>query len=201
MTKKEVRSYSGALTPRLTGRTISGYAIVFNQRSLELIDNNGRRFVEIIRPNSVTRATILRSDVQMLVEHTGSRLLARSKEGSGTLNIEIDAKGVKYRFESPQTADGDFVVEMVRLGNITGSSFGFNVTKNGDKWTKQSNGIWLREVTEIWKLYDFSIVSSPAYTGTSVQVRNQQISQSDEKRRLDVERAEFILNARKKAGI
>ncbi|MEB3372534.1 HK97 family phage prohead protease [Bacteroides sp. CR5/BHMF/2] len=37
--------------------------------------------------------------------------------------LELDDYGLKYRFEAPSTPDGDFAVEMIKRGDIFGSSF------------------------------------------------------------------------------
>lgn len=51
----EVRSYKGIGTPTIAGRTISGYAIVFNSQSQIMIDyKESRSFREVIKNENYT---------------------------------------------------------------------------------------------------------------------------------------------------
>jgi HK97 family phage prohead protease len=170
MTEIIIRSYQGA--PTLSGRKINGYAIVFNQQS-ELLYEGGRRFREIILPSAVTMAMLDHCDIRALLEHDPARLLARSNKGQGTLSYSIDSYGIKFSFEAPHTSDGDFAVEMIKRGDITGCSFAFSLAKGGDRWRETKSGIWERTIMAIGYVSDFSIVSSPAYSGTSADVRSR----------------------------
>lgn len=172
---KEIRSFSGEASPTLTdGRTIEGYAVVFNQRSEVMLDwspeHGVRKFVEIISPNAITEDLIQRSDVKAVIEHNRERLLARSNKGIGTLALTIDERGVKYRFDSPKTNDGDYAIEMVSRGDIQGSSFKFSNKRETDTWTKEG-GVWVRTINNISGIYDITITSDPAYSQTDVSVR------------------------------
>lgn len=166
---REVRS---AAAPSVSGRKVSGMAVVFNSPSQVLFEG-GKRFIEIILPGAIDEALIQRSDVKALVDHNRERLLARSKKGRGTLSLRITSTGLIYQFDAPHTADGDYTVEMVRRGDIDGSSFSFSVADGGDVWEKRSDGIYLRKIKKISGLYDVTITASPAYPETSVGVRNR----------------------------
>ena len=126
-TRKFTRAFEGEhFQPRAVEgtRRIEGYAIVFNQRSVFVTDwNLWKRVIEIIAPTAINDDLLKRSDVIATVEHDSRRLLARSLNGKGTLELSIDETGLKYSFECPDTADGNFVYEHVKRGNITGSSF------------------------------------------------------------------------------
>lgn len=175
MSKKyEVRSFGGEAAPKLDGRTIDGYAVVFNQRSQVMYDWAGDRyFREIISPSAITEALVNTSDVRALVEHDRYRLLARSNKGKGTLSLDIDDHGLRYVFDAPKTADGDYVVEMVSRGDISGSSFAFSAKRGEDDvWKKGDDGIWERTINKIRYLADVTVTSDPAYTQTEVSVRS-----------------------------
>ena len=84
MKKLEIRSFGGDAAPKIEGRTIDGYAIVFNQRSevmLDWTDEGIRRFVEVVDPSAVDEALLLSSDIRALIEHNRERLLARYNKG------------------------------------------------------------------------------------------------------------------------
>lgn len=163
--EKEIRSFQGVASPTISGRTVTGYAIVFNSPS-EILVQGGRRFREIILPSAIDEDILKSSDIRMLLEHNPERLLARSNKGQGTLKYKITPRGVMYEFTAPNTSDGDYAVELLRRGDLTGSSFAFYAAS--DRWEDKNEK---RIITKIGRLYDFSIVSTPAYSETTSQVR------------------------------
>nr|DAH28477.1 MAG TPA: prohead serine protease [Caudoviricetes sp.] len=171
----EIRSFGNTASPQIgnESRTIEGYAIVFGQESEVLFDKNQRKkFIEIIMPSAVTNELLQRSDVKALLEHNVQRLLARSLNGKGTLALSVDSHGLKYRFDSPSTPDGDYAVEMVRRGDLFGSSFAYATGEKNVRYEKRSDGMLMRYVDKIEWIGDVSIVSDPAYMGTDVTVRS-----------------------------
>ncbi|MBQ9711574.1 MAG: HK97 family phage prohead protease, partial [Bacteroidales bacterium] len=108
------------------GRTISGYAILFNTPSEPIWDDEDGEAREVISPEAVTRELLDSSDIKMTMFHDRQLILARSNRGSGTLSYEIDGKGVRFEFEAPNTADGDKALELVRRGDLAGCSFMFS---------------------------------------------------------------------------
>lgn len=194
--EKVYRNFAEA--PTVTGRTISGYAIVFNSRSHPMRDKIGT-FIEIMLPSAVTEQTILDSNIKMVLEHNPDRLLARSNKGKGTLGYSIDEHGVRYEFEAPHTADGDFAVEMVKRGDISGASFAFTFNEN-DTERKNNGKIDFKYIKKIHRLYDFSLVADPAYPSTDANVRRLQSSKgcSAKAKRLKKENDQKILEIYKK---
>lgn len=173
----EIRSYGNSAAPKVSGesRTIEGYAIVFGQESEVLFDKaKKRRFIEVIQPGAVTQELLQRSDVKALLEHNAQRMLARSYNGKGTLTLTVDSHGVKYRFDAPATPDGDYSVEMVKRGDLFGSSFAYATSEKNVRYEKRSDGMLMRYVDKIEWIGDVSIVSDPAYMGTDVSVRSLQ---------------------------
>ena len=140
----EIRSFGNSAAPQVSGesRTIEGYAIVFGQESEVLFDKSKkRRFIEVIQPGAVTQELLERSDVKALLEHNAQRMLARSYNGKGTLTLTVDAHGVKYRFDAPATPDGDYSVEMVKRGDLFGSSFAYATSEKNVRYPEQLEGI------------------------------------------------------------
>lgn len=160
---KEIRNSNNEITPILPeSRTVSGYAIVFNSDSNDL-----GGFIERIGPNSLD-GVVEKSDVLCLLNHNEDRgVLARSNKGEGSLTLEIDEIGLKYTFEAPNTALGDELLEGLRRGDISTSSFAFTVGK--DSWSKLENGTYLRTINSINELFDVSPVYRAAYDATSVK--------------------------------
>ena len=161
----EVRNFNIELREESESRHLEGYGSVYNQRSVDL-----GGFYEIIAPGAFD-GVIERSDVKCYLDHNPQRgILARSKNGQGSLNLELDERGLKYSFDAPHTQLGDEVVEGVRRGDYSQSSFAFTV--QDESWTKEEDGTYLRTITKIGGLYDVSIVANPAYEGTSVALRS-----------------------------
>lgn len=169
MSKIELR---GGLAPSLSGRRIEGYAIVFNVQS-ELMKEGNRYFKEVILPSSISMQMLKQCDIRALINHDKSKLLARWNKGKGSLSLSIDSKGLRYSFEAPKTADGDFAVEMVKRGDVDGCSFAFNITKNGDSWEARKDGSYLRTITKIARITDVTLTADPAYKQTEVGVRSK----------------------------
>lgn len=175
----EKRSFLGSTT--VSGRRVSGYAIIFDSPS-EILFVSGRKCREIIKRSAVDENLLRRSDIKCYVNHNPERMVARSNRGKGSLMLSIDSKGLRFEFEAPHTADGDYVVEMIKRGDLTGCSFAFYAT--GERWSK-SNGMDIRTITKINRFDDVSIVTSPAYKSTTVSVRNQSNSLSDNWQKLE----------------
>ena len=184
MKNLEIRSFGGDAAPKIEGRTIEGYAIVFNQRSEVMLDWSAeeglRRFVEVISPTAISDNLLQQSDIKALVEHNRQRLLARYNKGKGTLELAIDEHGLRYKFDAPNTADGDYAVEMVSRGDISGSSFAFRVKNEDTTWVKDGK-LWVRTINKFSSIHDVTITTDPAYTQTEVNVRSLEEMEKPEK--------------------
>lgn len=155
-------------------RNVEGYAIVFNAPS------DGLEWVEIIHDGAVTEETIANSDVFAKLNHDDNKVLARSKYGKGSLALQVDNKGLKYLFESPKTALGDELLEYLKRGDITASSFAFSIDRNdpnAEKWHRE-NGVLYRDIYKINRLYDVSPVFHPAFSQTSVSARGAEMKKT-----------------------
>ena len=178
---KEQRSITSELTISTDSRLVEGYALLFNTESRDL-----GGFVEIIEPTSLD-GVIEKSDVFCVLNHQNERgILARSKNGSGSLILEVDERGLKYLFEAPNTALGDELLEYLKRGDITGSSFAFVV--NEDKWENR-DGSYLRKIKSFDLLFDVSPVFSPAYEETSVAKRSLDNILEDQKKAEEAKKA------------
>lgn len=155
-------------------RTVEGYAVVFEKESRMMFDwCKGKKFVEVIKRGAVAVGDFKKWDIKALAEHDRSRLLARSFNGTGTLQLSVDDYGVKYRFDAPNTAEGENTIELIKRGDIFGSSFAYTTDEDANViYTKRPDGSLLREVIKLDRMYDVSIVTDPAYFGTDVTVRN-----------------------------
>ena len=156
----EQRAYDGELKAAVEGRTVEGYASVFNSMSEDL-----GGFREIILPGAFSE--VLDNDVRALYNHDSNYLLARTT--SGTLELKEDDKGLYYRFEMPNTSYGNDMLELFRRGDLSQSSFGFTVEK--DSW-RMEEGQHVRYIERVGSLFDVSPVVFPAYNQASSGLRS-----------------------------
>ena len=178
----EVRAIRSTPVVSPDSRTVEGYAVVFNSLSEDL------GFYETINPAAITEDVLKRSDVFCLFNHDQDKVLARSKYGTGSLQLQLDEQGLKYTFTAPNTDLGDELLEYLRRGDIDSSSFAFTVStdEGSEVWTTGTDGRQYREILKIDELHDVSPVWNPAYSSTSVSQRtldklNQLREMQDEK--------------------
>ena len=130
-------------------------------------------WTEIIHKDAISDDTIKNSDIFAKFNHQDDKILARSKYGVGSLLLEVDDKGLRYMFDSPNTALGNELLEYLHRGDIDSSSFAFSINaedETAQRWYKK-NGQLYREIYKIDRLYDVSPVFQPAYSSTSCSTR------------------------------
>lgn len=160
----EIRAISNDV--QVDSRNITGYAVVYESVSEDL------GFRERIMKGAITDDTIKKSDVFCLLNHDPSKVLARSKNGEGSLKLEIDEQGLKYSFAAPQTDLGNEILEHLQRGEIDSSSFAFTVsTDEGSERWYTVEGVQYRDIYRIDELFDVSPVYQPAYQETTVSKR------------------------------
>jgi HK97 family phage prohead protease len=165
-TNKEIRALSTATEIRAVktdGKMrLSGLAIPYGVRSTDL-----GGFVEIAKAGLVTRSLREQPDVLALRDHDGSKLLGRTS--ANTLTLRDTPSGLAFDLVLPDTEVGRDTYENVRLGNLSGVSWGFNTRK--DSWA-QVDGQTVRTLHDI-DLAEISPTSFPAYgKATSVSLRS-----------------------------
>lgn len=157
-------------------RKVSGYACVFNSSSRDI------GFYETVSDMAITEDTILRSDVFATLNHNPERVLARCKYGSGSLQLSVDERGLRYEYEAPHTALGDEVIEAIKRGDLTDASFAFTIDAedpDAQKWEKR-DGYYYRTIYKIAQLYDISNVWTGAYAEASSEIRSNTIQDYSE---------------------
>lgn len=157
----------------VSSRTVEGYALVFNKESRDL-----GGFIETIDPSALD-GVIEKSDILCLLNHNEDKgVLARSKYGVGSLQLSVDNIGLKYSFEAPNTDLGNELLEGLKRGDISTSSFAFTI--ENDVWEKKEDGRYLRRITKFKELFDVSPVYKEAYPDTTVACRKIQELDSEE---------------------
>jgi HK97 family phage prohead protease len=161
-----VRSFDWESRSSGDGRTLEGYAAVFNAPT-KIRDMVGE-FEEVIAPGAFTRSLEKRTPV-LQFEHGRDPRVGAVPIGRID-DIHEDGKGLYVRarlFDNP-------VVEPVREAiaeqTISGMSFRFSVPDGGDKWSTR-DGMDTREIREA-DTAECGPVVFPAYDQTSVTVRS-----------------------------
>jgi HK97 family phage prohead protease len=149
----EVRAVDG-------GAVIEGYAALFNVLSDDL-----GGFREMILPGAF--AERLNDDVRALWQHDPLYVFGRT--ASGTLTLEEDAVGLRYRVRTPDAQWARDAQASIRRGDVSQSSFAFRML-DGDRWEIGEDGQVTRTIHRVAKLYDVSPVTYPAYPQTSADV-------------------------------
>lgn len=157
-------------------RVISGYAAVFNQVA-EI--GHWYRHKEQIAPTAFEGCDY--SKCVACFNHKTDNILARYS--SGTLKLEVDSTGLRFEFEVPNTTVGNDMYELVKRGDISHCSFAFVVAEETWKYDEQNEENDLRTVKRISELWDVSLVTYPAYEGTSVDARSAEEVKLKEKRK------------------
>lgn len=159
---REIRSIARAFTTN--GRTVSGYAIRFNE------DSAFMGFTERINPSALPASMLENADIFAYFNHDWSKVLARTPN---SLKLDLRNDGLYYEFEAPNTQDGNDLLEHIKRGEMYGTSFAFSLPEDGsgEVWTKQEDGTYMREIIMFDALYEISPVYTPAYPTTSVSAR------------------------------
>ena len=172
MNKKEVRFLELAelrAEQDERGAWIVGYPVVFNQETVI-----GGRCREMILPEAVDE-TLLR-DVALMIGHDfGMIPLAHSRRNNenSTMQLTKDDPGVRMRalLDIENNPRAKEAYSAIIRGDISGMSFAFIVGE--ERWEDLDADMPLRIVSKLSAIYEVSLVTFPAYTGTSVQAASE----------------------------
>lgn len=144
------------------GSRIVGHAAVFDTLSEDL-----GGFREKIAPGAFSEA-IRRDDVRALFNHDNNLVLGRNK--AGTLSLAEDSVGLKTVIDLPDTTFAADLAKSMQRGDISQMSFAFSVRTEDQKW-EQAGASYIRTILKVSRLWDVSVVASPAYLETDAAVR------------------------------
>ena len=171
LNKREVRFLPVELKAEATegGKEIRGYPIVFEQET----DLGFCR--EVIDGGSMGDGSVLR-DVALLANHDfGMIPMARSRRNNenSTMKLTPDQHGVAMRaaLDTDGNPKAKEAYSAVNRGDITGMSFAFIV--NEERWTDLDTEKPLRRIMSFSRIFEVSLVTNPAYEGTSVQAASE----------------------------
>jgi HK97 family phage prohead protease len=145
--------------------TMRGYAYRFNELS-----HNLGGFVERIMPGAGQRS-LEANDVFATFNHDNNNVLGR--RSAGTLRLGEDAQGGWYEIDLPNTTVGRDLAELLKRGDVNGSSFTFRVNENGQRRASNddpASGLPVREITSM-DVVEVGPVLNPAYPTTDAALR------------------------------
>lgn len=155
---------------------------------------------EIIMPGAFDEC--LGDDIRCLFNHDEDKILARSQNGEGTLQVFINPDGhLAYKYTTPNRSYALDLQDAIEKGDVNQSSFQFRIKEQSWVWGDKSKGeVDLRKIMKVEKLYDVSPVTFPAYPDTSVAKRSyeeaRQAERPDESYKLDLLTKELELKNR-----
>ena len=149
---------------------LHGYGAVF----FDPVDPDGTQFelvpglVERIMPGAFDQS-LSEDDVRCLFNHRADNVLGR--KSAGTLQLQLDGRGLLFRCQMPDTTCGRDVAVSVQRRDVTGSSVGMIVL---DRVLREDGDTVYREVTRA-KILDVGPVTWPAYQATSTEVAQRSL--------------------------
>jgi HK97 family phage prohead protease len=139
---------------------VSGYAAVFGEET-----NIAGMFTETIERGAFTSALERQDDVVFLINHDGLPL-ARTR--SGTLRLSQDERGLYMETElDGSDPDVRAIVPKMKRGDLDKMSFAFMPERQ--EWDDRGE-VPKRTIQDL-RLFDVSIVTTPAYDGTEIGLR------------------------------
>ena len=174
--KQEIRTLKGEMRAESQGDEMAlvGYAALFNTESKDL-----GGFRETIRPGAFKRSLDKGDDVKALFNHSPMNILGRTK--NKTLTLKEDARGLQFRVQlDPNNSQHRDLHSLIKNGTVDECSFAFTVNgSDGEEWKapeKNDNQDWfsMRTLKDV-NLMDVSAVCMPAYEGTTVMARGEEV--------------------------
>lgn len=169
---------------------VEGYAITYEQPATH--QYGSRKFTETIKRGALDKTDM--KDVPMRYNHNDNvMIMARTRNKS--LQLIKDETGLKIQADLLDTQSNRDLYKGIQEGLIDKMSFAFTVADGGDSWTfgdKETK----RDVTNIARLYDVSVVDTPFYDSTSIYARSLELLDS-EQRRLESLNEQMELRKRK----
>ena len=139
---------------------IEGYFAVFDSE-YRIADG----MVETVAKGAFSNT--LGGDIRALVDHNTNLVLGRTT--AGTLTLEEDDHGLFGSIViNPNDSDAVNLYQRVKRGDVSGCSFGFEITKEDTECREDGSVHWtIREVN----LFEVSCCTFPAYESTEISAR------------------------------
>ena len=150
---------------------IEGYAAVYDSET-EIAPGDPWGFKEVIERGAFNGANL--KDVPLKYNHDDAvPILARTRNKS--LQLTADDKGLFIHAELLDTTDGVDMYKRIKAKLIDKMSFAFTVA---DEEIDTTGNIPKRTIKKFDKIFDVSVVDTPAYEDTSVYARSREIAEA-----------------------
>lgn len=172
---------------------VDGYATTFDSPYLLFELADGTKVYEEIDRHALDEADM--SDVIMQYDHTGK---VYARQSNSTLKLIVNDRGLKIWADLCKTDGAKELYRDIQAKMITRMSWAFVIAKDGETY-KEKDGVVLRTITKIQKVYDVSAVSIPANNDTEIEARSlvgrryQQIRQEQLNRRVKLLKIKILL--------
>lgn len=174
-------------------QTIEGYATIFNVATC-LYSSDGIDYWEVVDKGAFDNADL--SNVVLRYNHSDDfSILARTS--NDTLRLNIDERGLHIEADIAETSQGKDVYKLIERKDINKMSYAYVVDKSYIE--KVSNTKYIRHIAKIRKVVDVSVVDSPAYDSTDVDVVKRSFDEFKEellKILLKTQREKIMLKAK-----
>ncbi len=140
-------------------KILVGYACTWNTQT-DIGD-----FTEVLAPKPFKGGL---DSAVFLVNHDDNQILGRA---GVNLKLTQDDIGLRFECSLNESQMAQDAWENTRSGLLRECSFAFTANPGGETWTALPNGKVLRTLTDL-TLWDASVVTYPAYSGTSAKARN-----------------------------
>lgn len=167
--KKEIRQRTTTIELRTLDNdqeVIEGYALKFDRWSDTL--GWSYPFREKLEPGCLNDTDM--ENVVALFNHNQSDILGRT---GANVSLDVDNIGLKFRINPTDTTLSRDLIANIRAGVINQCSFAFTVPNEdgAEEWREnKETGIYERFIHKIDRLYDVSVVTTPAYPDTEAVV-------------------------------
>lgn len=156
-----------------TVHTFDGYAIVFNEPSVVMVDwYSDKPFREYIDPGSITQDMIDKCDIVCTVGHDMHKIIARHKpDGTGTLKLTVDSIGLRCQFDFGEGPTALDAYDGVKRGDWPGMSFTFRHRDYTYTDSLGEDGIIERHIDHFTAIEEVTVAAYPAYPAASASCR------------------------------
>ena len=154
---------------------VTGYLLKFGEPSILYKDDKGRSVCEVYDQGCVDASTDLSNCIMRYNHNDDYQVLARTS--NDTLQLTVDAVGVKVDADIADTTQGRDIYELIRRRDITAMSAGFAVDSDDFDYATST-----RHIQHIATIRDASVVDNPAYASTSVDVVKRSIEAAEKER-------------------
>lgn len=163
---------------------VSGYAMLFDNPTVLYRAYDGYDIMERVDAKALEGC-----DMSNVVFDRGhameDKLLARTK--NNTLQLEVDAKGLKFTAEIADTQEGRDTYELIRRGDLCGCSFAASVEERS-----YNSETHTYTIIKFGELFDVAVVTFPAYKDTELSAEQRSALGVDAIEKMELERAKLL---------